>query len=252
MASKFVWYELMTTDLEAAKTFYSSVVGWRAEDFPAASPYVVMNAGDRGVAGLMTIPEEAKTMGAGPSWLGYIYAPDTDAATRSVQGAGGKVYREPVDIPDVGRFSVVTDPQGATFMLMTPRGPEQAPAAPNTAGHVGWHELYAADWEKAFDFYSSQFGWTKDQAMDMGPMGTYQLFAADGEMLGGMMNKPPAVPMPMWIFYFNVDALDGAMERVKAGGGQVMHGPVEVPGGSWIAQCMDPQGAMFALVAPKR
>ena len=252
MPSKFVWYELMTTDLEAAKTFYSSVVGWRAENFAGASPYVVMNAGDRGVAGLMTIPEEAKSMGAGPSWLGYIYAPDTDAATNSVRDAGGKVFREPADIPDVGRFSVVADPQGAVFMLMTPRGPEQPPVAPSTPGHVSWHELYAADWEKAFDFYSKQFGWTKDQAMDMGPMGTYQLFSAGGEQIGGMMNKPPAVPMPMWLFYFNVDALDAAMERVKAGGGQVMHGPVEVPGGSWIAQCMDPQGAMFALVAQRR
>ena len=88
--------------------------------------------------------------------------------------------------------------------------------------------------------------------MDMGAMGTYQLFKAGGDPIGGIMNKPPSVPMPAWGFYFNVPGLDAASAKVTEGGGKIVNGPMEVPGGSWIVQCMDPQGAFFALVAPKR
>src|SRR6476659_626305 len=107
----FIWYELMTSDLKAAETFYTAVVGWKAQPFPNSPiPYVVMNAGDRGVGGLMTIPDDVKQMGGQPSWLGYIYADDVDAKTGAIKKAGGSVMRPPTDIPDVGRFSVVADP----------------------------------------------------------------------------------------------------------------------------------------------
>ena len=158
----------------------------------------------------------------------------------------------PADIPEVGRFSVVADPQGAIFILFKPSGADNNPAPPGTPGHVGWHELYAADWASALDFYAARFGWTKADAVDMGAMGTYQLFAAGGEPIGGMMNKPDIIPSPVWLFYFNVTEVDAAVGRVNAHGGQVLNGPLQVPGGSWIVQCMDPQGAMFALVARKR
>jgi uncharacterized protein len=88
--------------------------------------------------------------------------------------------------------------------------------------------------------------------MDMGAMGVYQLFATGGEAVGGMMTKMPDCPVPFWLYYFNVDAIDAAMERVTKAGGKVMTGPMEVPGGQWILQCTDPQGAMFAMVAPRR
>jgi predicted enzyme related to lactoylglutathione lyase len=254
--SKFFWYELITTDLAGAEAFYKAVIGWNTEKWGGDTdkPYIIVKVGDTGVGGLMTIPDEAKAMGTPPCWVGYIYTADVDAATESVRKAGGKVYREPTDIPAVGRFSVVADPQGATFMLMTPQpqGDANAPAPGGTPGHIGWRELYTTDWQAAFDFYSSQFGWTKDQAMDMGEMGTYQLFAVEGEQSGGMMNKPSNIPAPAWQFYFNVEALDPAVERVKANKGQVLMEPMQVPGGSWIAPCMDPQGAAFSLVAMTR
>jgi predicted enzyme related to lactoylglutathione lyase len=251
--NSFVWYELMTTDLDAAETFYRAVVGWTAQD--SGQPdmrYTIMSAGEKMVAGLMTLPPEVSEAGGRPAWLGYIGTPDVDAATAGVKRAGGAVHRPPADIPGVGRFSVVADPQGAVFMLFTPNGGEASPVPPGTPGRVGWHELYAADWKTAFDFYAGQFGWTKDQAVDMGEMGIYQLFAAGGPAIGGMMNKPDMVPMPAWLFYFNVDAADAAAARVTANGGQLLMGPMEVPGGSWILQAMDPQGAIFALVAPRR
>lgn len=255
MPKSFFWYELMTTDMDAAKDFYADVVGWRPEAWGGSGtpPYTVMYAGERGVGGIMTIPDEAKQTGMPPAWLGYIHADDVDAQTEAVKKAGGTVHRAPDDIPGVGRFSVVADPQGAVFMLLKPDGPDQPPIAPNTPGHIGWHELYTTDWQKAFDFYSGQFGWAKGDPFDMGPMGTYQLFSADGgEPVGGMMNKPEQMPVPAWQFYFTVPAIDAAAKRVTDKGGTVLMGPMEVPNGSWIVQCQDPQGAHFALVAAGR
>jgi hypothetical protein len=251
--NSFVWYELMTTDLPAAEAFYEKVVGWRAQD--SGQPdmrYTIMSAGEKMVAGVMPMPEEVCAAGGRPGWLGYIGTHDVDAATKRVSEAGGFVHRAPADIPNVGRFSVVADPQGAVFMLFTPMGGDNAPVPAATPGHVGWRELYATDWATAFDFYAAQFGWTKKDALDMGPMGVYQTFAAGGDAIGGMMNKPDGIPAPVWQFYFNVDEADSTAKRVTDNGGKVLMGPLQVPGGGWILQCMDPQGATFALVACKR
>lgn len=248
----FVWYELMTTDLDAAAAFYGSVVGWGRQDWGEPGGYALMQAGGTMVAGIMPMPAEYRETGGPPAWFGYVGVPDVDAASERLREAGGSVYRAPADIPEIGRFSVVADPQGAMFMLFTPQGFAPTPAAPMTPGHIGWHELYAADGAGAFDFYASQFGWTKDQALDMGPMGTYQLFAAGGPAIGGMMTKPGEMPRPAWLYYLVVPTIDAAQKRVTDGGGQVLNGPMEVPGGAWIIQCLDPQGAMFALVAGGR
>lgn len=255
MPSNFFWYELITSDLDAAEAFYTKVVGWEPESWSGPDMrYVIVKpkGSERGVGGLMTIPDEAAKMGARPMWLGYIHTKDVDAATAGLTKAGGTVQREPSDIPEIGRFSVVSDPQGATFMLMAPKGPDMPPLQPGTPGTVGWHELYTTDWNAALDFYSSQFGWTKDEAMEMGEMGTYQLFAVDGQQTGGIMNKPPQVPVPLWLFYFTVDDIDAAAERVKEAGGTIVLGPMEVPGGSWMLQGLDPQGALFSLVKTAR
>lgn len=251
----FFWYELMTTDLDAAEAFYTAVIGWRAEPFdkaPDMPRYVVVNSAERGVGGLMTLPDDAAKMGMPPAWLGYIHARDVDAATKSLTDAGGAVHRAPDDIPGVGRFAVVADPQGATFMFLQPNQPDQPPLPATTPGHVGWHELYTSDWKTAFAFHSSQFGWESAGQFDMGEMGTYQTFSAGPESGGGMMNKPAQIPVPVWQFYFNVDAIDAAAKRVTDNGGKVLMGPIEVPNGSWIVQCQDPQGAHFALIAPTR
>lgn len=251
----FFWYELMTNDLDAAEAFYTTVVGWRPEPFdkaPGMPRYIVVNSAERGVGGLMTMPEDAAKMGMKPAWLGYIHTRDTDASTKALKAAGGTVHREPDDIPGVGRFSVVADPQGATFMFLQPNGPDQPVLPATTPGHVGWHELYAADRQKAFDFYSSQFGWTDAGSMDIGEMGIYQTFGAGPESGGGIMNKPQQLPVPVWLFYFNVDAIDAAAKRVTDNGGKIVMGPMPVPTGQWIAQFTDPQGAYFALIAPGR
>ena len=254
---RFVWYELMTTDPTAAAAFYGSVVGWGVQDMGTPGmDYRFFTVGGIPVAGLMAQPDEVRKAGAPPAWMGYVAVDDVDRAAGAVAAGGGTVHRPATDIPGVGRFAVVTDPQMAAFMLFTPLPRETPPPmpAPGSPGTIGWHELYATDWEKVFPFYGSLFGWTKDQAVDMGPMGTYQLFALSGggPATGGMWNKPAAIPATFWLYYFNVEAIDAAVERVTAGGGKILNGPMEVPGGSFIVQGQDPQGAMFALTAPRR
>jgi hypothetical protein len=149
----------------------------------------------------------------------------------------------------VGRFSVIADPQKAAIGLFKWSIPmPDAPVAPETPGCIGWHELASTDWEKGYAFYNALFGWQKAEAHDMGAMGTYQIFSAGAAPVGGMFNKPPMVPVTFWLYYFNVGDFDAAVERLKSGGGSIANGPMEVPGGSWIVQAKDPQGAMFALV----
>ena len=253
---RFIWYELMTTDQDAAQAFYRAVVGWNMADAgQIGMRYTILSAGERGVGGLMALPAEACEAGARPGWTGYIHVADTDATAKRIADVGGSVHRAPADIPNVGRFAVVADPGGAVFQLLTPlpRDAVPPPAEPTTPGLVSWHELYAGNGqESAFDFYSGLFGWTTVELMDMGPMGQYRIFGKDGVQLGGMMDRPESVPVPAWAFYVNVDGIDAAVDRIRENGGRVLMGPHEVPGGSWIVQAMDPQGAAFALVSPHR
>jgi uncharacterized protein len=248
---KFVWYELMTTDTKAAETFYRSVVGWGAKD--AGIPnhaYTLFTIGEIPSAGMMEMPPGAA--GGRPGWIGYVAVDDVDTRTKEVAESGGAICHAPSDIPGIGRFAVVSDPQNVVFALFKPgEGPQGDPLPPQTPGHTGWHELHAADGASAFAYYSKLFGWAKGEALDMGPMGTYQIFNQDGVMAGGIFTKPPAEAVPYWLFYFNVADINAAVDRVKAGGGQILNGPMEVPGGSMIVQGLDPQGAMFALVQPR-
>lgn len=248
---KFVWYDAMTSDLKAAETFYKAVIGWNMVD--AGMPdrkYTLLSAGAVMVGGLMPVPEGVD---AKPCWFGYIGVDDVDEYAARVVKAGGAIHREPSDIPNVGRFAMAADPHGAVFILFKGTGSE-APAspAPGTPGHTGWHELHAGNMESDFAFYASLFGWTKAEAIDMGPMGTYQLFATGGAPVGGMMNKMPQIAHPFWLYYFNVDAVSAGIDRVAKAGGKLLMGPQEVPGGMWIAQCLDPQGAMFAILSSQR
>jgi hypothetical protein len=153
-------------------------------------------------------------------------------------------------IPEVGRMAVLADPQGAVFALYTPKNVADyaGPPTPAQPGNVSWHELMTTDWANAFEFYAALFGWTRDTAYDMGPAGTYQLYRGDAPWpLGGMFNKPFEVPVPAWMLYVRVDDLEGTVKKVRSNGGQVINGPMDVPGGDRIAQCLDPEGAAFAL-----
>jgi predicted enzyme related to lactoylglutathione lyase len=253
MPNNFFWYDVMTTAPKAAETFYRDVVGWGSQDSGATPPYTLFTVNGRGVAGLMAIPEDARRLGVPPAWMGYIHVDDVDAMAARIAAEGGKLHKGPLDVPGIIRFAVVSDPQGAGFLIAKPMSTEALPPlAAGTPGTIGWHELYADEWTSAFAFYEKLFGWTKADAIDMGPMGTYQLFAAGGDAIGGMMTKPPQVPAPHWGYYINVAAIDAAAARITAAGGTIINGPMQVPGGQWIVQAADPQGAHFNLVAPGR
>jgi predicted enzyme related to lactoylglutathione lyase len=244
---RFVWYELITTDMAAAKAFYSKVVGWGAQDVSTPDlTYTLFTAGRAEVSGLIDLPEDGRKMGATPRWMGYVGVDDVDATADRIKRLGGAVYVPPTN-SNIGRISVVADPQRATLGLVEGLKPGQPqPAELGELGRVGWHELLAADREKAFAFYGELFGWQKADA-ETGPTDTYQLFSAGGQTIGGMFTKHPTEPGPFWLYYFNIGDIDAAAERVKSGGGQIFEGPHELPDGSWIVQCTDPQGAALAL-----
>jgi uncharacterized protein len=244
---RFVWYELLTSDVEGAREFYVKVMGWSTRD--ASSPgmtYVLFSVGDTVVAGLMRLWGDATTMGATPHWVGYVGVDNVDAAADRVKLRGGAVRVPPTDISNVSRFSVFADPQAAALgVLKWMRSGAGPPADMGARGCIGWHELIATDREKAFAFYSELFGWRRADA-DVSTLGTYQLFSAGGETIGGMVTGPATMPA-FWLYYFNVGDIDAAAKRVAAGGGRVFGGPLELQGGSWVIQCADPQGAAFAL-----
>jgi uncharacterized protein len=244
---RFVWYELLTTDVAAAGAFYGKVVGWDAKD--ASLPelaYTVLTAGEVPIGGLMDLPEEGRRLGATPRWVGYVAVDDMDATATQIRRRGGAVLLPPTD-SNIGRVSVVADPQKATFALVSGLTYGQwQPGEPDELGRVGWHELLAEDRNKIFDFYGELFGWQKAHG-ETEPADLYQLFSAAGQTIGGMLTKLPSVPQPCWLHYFNVDDIGAAARHVYAGGGRILQGPIELPDGCWIARCVDPQGALFAL-----
>lgn len=256
---RFIWYDLMTPDPDGATDFYTQVAGWtetpweggEAED--GSGPYMMWTAGDQPIGGKMKLPEEAQARGAPTHWLAYVTVPDAGAVATRAEELGGKVLVDPVTMGEVGTFAVLQDPQGVTFAVITPKDGAEGEVPPPSEGHFSWHELLTTDYEAAFGFYSDIFGWEKTEAMDMGEMGVYQMYGPkglDGFSYGGIMNKPSEMPgPPCWLYYIMVPEVEAAMAKVQELGGQVLQGPIEVPGGDKIAYCMDPQGGSFAVHA---
>jgi predicted enzyme related to lactoylglutathione lyase len=257
---QLIWYELMTPDADASKAFYDEVVGWNFGD-PVAEfqGYRMIGRSDGGFAGgVLPLTDEMQQHGARPAWLGYIGVDDVDAATASIEQAGGKTLMPATDIQGVGRIAMVADPQGAPFYVMKPIPPQGDPNAQSDVfsvdqpQRVRWNELSTTDAQGAVDFYRTQFGWDQEGAMDMGEMGKYRFIQNRGTNIGAIMPKPPQLPVSKWTYYIGVDDIDRAVDGIKSGGGQVLHGPIEIPGGEYAVNGMDPQGASFGLVGPRR
>jgi len=235
----FIWYELLTTDADAAQRFYGDVVDWKASDSgQPGMDYRILDAGDGQAGGLMQINEQMP--GAKPVWLGYVGVPDVDAAVADWTAAGGSVQMPAMDIPNVGRIAMLADPDGVPLYVMRVAD----------ARHVRWNEIAAKDDAAALGFYQARFGWEVVGAMPMGAMGDYHLLAANGVRMGALMRSPTGQE-PRWMYDIGVDDIDAAMERIKAGGGQVLDGPHQIPGGEYSLHARDPQGAAFGLVGPR-
>lgn len=248
----FIWYELMTTDPDAASRFYGDVVGWTISD-PAPSgdvEYRFIHAPDSSAGGVLTLTQEMCDGGARPMWLGYIGCDDVDAAVAKAVEAGGKLQMEPFDAPGVGRIAMIADPQGVPIYLMRGASDDDSTAYQRHGlGHVSWNELMTTDREAALAFYRDHFNYEKVGGMDMGPeLGEYSFIAHAGETVGAVMKGSPESPAA-WQFYFRVPDTDAAVEKVTAGGGQVLFGPMDVPTGERVLVGLDPQGAAFGLVS---
>ncbi len=248
------WYELATTDIEAAAAFYGSVLGWSFEDsgMPGMS-YTLARAADGALVAGITTAEEAGS--PPPSWLTYFGCDHCDATVSEITAAGGRTLVEPTDVPGTGRFAVCADPQGAVFGVLQPEPMEQDdPGASafdqDLPGHGNWHELMTVDISAAIAFYSGLFAWSRGETMDMGESGPYQIVERLGRQIGAVMGVGDA-PVPAWLIYFGVTDLTAGVDRITAAGGSVQHGPIEVPGGVYIAVARDPQGGWFAIVGPQ-
>lgn len=259
----FIWYELMTTDAAGAKRFYDSVVGWDIAtegSMPDGTvDYRMIRRSDGKFAGgVMTLSQDMLDHGAHPSWFGYVHVPDVDAAVQRVVDAGGSIYMPPRDMEGVGRMSMVADPQGAGIYLMTPTPP---PGDPNKQSdvfsadqpqHVRWNELQTTDPAAAIELYTRLFGWRQEGSMPMGELGDYQFFYRGDGMIGAVMPKVPEAPRSMWTYYIGVDDIDRSAKAVLAGKGTLLGEIMEIPGGEFSVHCMDPQGASFGLVGPRK
>ena len=256
----FIWYELMTPDPDGAKRFYDAVVGWDIEPQPAGEmDYRMIRRSDGGNAGgVLRLTDAMREGGARPVWLGYLSVDDVDATVASATAAGGQVLMPPTDMPGVGRLAMVGDPSGAPIYLIRPTPPPgQEDAVSDVFSvdqpqHVRWNELASADPQGAVDFYGRHFGWSQEGSMPMGPAGDYQFLHHGGIGIGAVMPKPAELPVSLWTYYLGVDDIDRAAAAVTAGGGQVLMGPHQIPGGEYSLTGLDPQGASFGLVGPRK
>ena len=247
---RFCWYDLMTTDPEGAKAFYTRVVGWGTTvwDGGGSSPTPCGRTASSRSAASWSCPSRPAPPARRRTGWPTSPPPTSTPPPSGSRELGGKVLVPPAPIPTVGKYAVFADPQGAAFAGFTPESNTPGQDGPAQVGEFSWHELATTDLDAAWAFYGELFDWEKTTAMDMGPAGLYQLYGRKGVDLGGIYKKPPEMPFPPnWLQYVRVPDVHQAIEVVKELGGKVLNGPMEVPGGSWIAQCMDPQGAAFAL-----
>ena len=252
----FIWYELMTSDADAAQDFYGGLIGWQFQHSgQEGTDYRQFLIGETMIGGLMPLSDEMIEGGARPLWTGYIGVEDVDARAAAVTTHGGEVLLPPQDIPGVGRFAYVKDPQGAPFYIMQPISTGEVSESFSKyepkVGHCAWNELSTDDPQSVVRFYAHLFDWSVAESMDMGPIGQYDMLKNGAErdfMFGAVMQKPDEIPVSLWSFYFRVSKISEAVDYINANGGQTLSDPIEIPGGDFTLMAMDPQGAAFALI----
>ena len=233
----FIWHENHSTDVEKAKSFYTELLGWQTEAWSGEMDYTLIKVGDNGHGGFMAAQGETPS-----HWLGHVLVEDTDEAARRAEAAGGRVLFGPEDIPEVGRFALIADPQGAIVSAFAPQGEGDL-----NEGVFVWDELHTTDPGAAKSCYGEVFGWTSRDA-DMGGM-TYTMFQnGGGTDVGGCMQLMEGMQAPPhWLVYIGTDDVDATTARAKDLGATVHVEPADIPniGLFWVLQ--DPTGAAFGL-----
>jgi hypothetical protein len=252
-----IWFELTTPDQDAAQDFYEAVAGWRIapSPMPEHGGYRIAGAGDgEAVGGIMAPPPGTAGM---PGWTLYFAANDVDAVAARVTRLGGTLFMAPMDIPHVGRFAVVGDPQGVAFSIMQGASPEGSTAfrtigSDASLGHGVWIELATPDPDGALAFYAALFGWSKQGAMPMGAMGDYVFLGTrDGVRPGAMMSSTTTGAPARWNWYVQVPDIDAAIAAAQEKGGTLIQGPDQIPGGDYSANLDDEQGFRIGIVGPR-
>jgi len=249
---RFSWFDLLTTDPEGARRFYEAVIGWT--DVPCdGGTYHQFRVGSAGVGGVMALPAHVRAGGVPPHWLGHVTVANVAETVERAQRLGAALVLPSTEVPGVGRFAVLADPQGAAFAvaMMDHECPE--PWDTSGPGFFAWAELHTSDREAAWRFYAELFGWVTTGSFSMAPRwGTYLMFGPRPDHAwGGMFEgaKVEGVP-PYWQHVIRVADADEAARRVVAHGGRIVAGPADIPvGGGRVAQCLDPQGSVFGIAS---
>jgi uncharacterized protein len=243
----FCWTDLTTTDQDAAKTFYSGLFGWEAQDMPVGDDvyYSMQQVDGKHVAAISPQPQMQRDAGVPPAWNSYVSVENVDAVAERAQELGANVHAPPFDVMQAGRMAVIQDPQGAFFM------PWQAnqnigAALVNAPGALSWNELASPDLDASKAFYSSLFGWSVEP-FEGSPQPYLTIKNGDANNGGIRELDPPGMP-PHWLVYFAIDDIDDGLAKVQELGGTKHAGPIDI-GIAKIAVVADPQGAVFALYA---
>ena len=246
----FTWYELMAVDPVGACGFYAQLLGWRYVPMAGTNGgYSLIDAGGLQIGGVLTLTPAMQAAGARPAWLGYVEVDGLEATLARLMSLGGTVVVGATRAGEAGHFALVSDPLGAMFYLFqSARG--AVPDFSMAPGRVAWRELRSPDWERGFGFYAALFGWDKADRLEAAPGRPYQVFRTAGTPAGGTCDYP-GIGHALWQYYFSVDSIDRAVERLLAGGGATLEGPHEITGGMWIVDARDPQGALLSLLGPR-
>lgn len=222
----FIWHDLMTQDADQASAYYSELLGWQIKELPMGEmTYRMIHVGQTGIGGVVALADASMPC----HWLGYVSTPDVAATVQRVQELGGAVGVPPTEIPDVGTFAVLRDPQGALFSTMEPAH-AKAPQDPGSLarGMACWTELWTPDPVAADRFYGEVFGW-RSETKDLAEMGSYYLQNAGENQVGGIMKSPDPEALPYWCPYFQVAGIEEQTRRAKDLGGEVIMPVREIP-----------------------
>jgi predicted enzyme related to lactoylglutathione lyase len=237
---KFVWHEQVSDDPKQAQDFYTQLFGWELEQFkPGEVDYAMIASGGTTHGGFGKRMEQAPP----PHWLGHVQVESVDRTIEKAKAAGGTVAFGPMDMPDVGRFAIVGDPQGAYVSAYQPAG--DGPAA---AGVFVWDELVTSDVEGAKRFYGEVFGWTPEEMGE--EYGGYVIFKSGDAQVAGVMQRRDSSTQPLWIPYVGTSDVDATLEKAKGLGASLHIEPMDIPAVGRIAVLGDPQGAAFGLFRP--
>lgn len=244
---RFVWYDLMTSDVARATEFYGGLFGWQLveQDMGEFGKYQMIFLGEAAVGGMVALEPGQEVP---PHWMAYSTVESVDGACERATALGGSVLSPPMDIPEVGRFAVIGDPQGGTIAPFTFGGeaPPECQGMPPD-GMFCWSELLSSDPEEARRFYGEIFGYGFGE-MDMGALGTYWILKRGEVGCGGIMQLPPDAPHTThWVNYIAASDVDATAKKAEELGAQIFVPPSDIPGVGRFSVMADPTGALFAL-----